>query len=232
MMNENNIQIWKCGEEAPNDVIAVLEDTTLTIIGNGKMCNYRSGAPQPDSFREITKSLIIKNGVSSIGSFAFNAFKFITSVAIPSSITNIGSKAFYNCTSLESVILSEGIVEIGDGAFDFCKSLKSIVVPDSVTKVGLDAFRACHALTTVVLGKGVESIGNFAFKWTPSLKEITNLNPTPQRIEDTRTSYGRRCPFEEYAFKEIFLYVPLQSVELYRNHAVWKRFEQIIPIKN
>src|SRR5450755_780947 len=73
--------------------------------------------------------------VTSIGADAFDS-STMTSVSIPSSITNIGNFAFY-----------------------YCYNLPSITIPGSVTSIGVELFEYCSSLTNVTFGNGVTSIG-------------------------------------------------------------------------
>ena len=56
-------------------------------------------------------------------------------VTIPEGITEIGSYAFDHCTGLASVTIPEGVRSIGEMAFRCCKKLKSIAIPEGVTKI-------------------------------------------------------------------------------------------------
>ena len=51
----------------------------------------------------MIKSVIINNGITSIGEEAFRDCSSLTSITIPNSVTSIGSEAFYECSSLENV---------------------------------------------------------------------------------------------------------------------------------
>ncbi|MBE6976884.1 MAG: hypothetical protein E7439_06830, partial [Ruminococcaceae bacterium] len=76
---------------------------TLTISGTGDMYDYESwGAPWYDHYANI-KSVIVKEGVTSIGEYAFDSCEKITSILIPGSVTKIGYGAFSYCTSLTKV---------------------------------------------------------------------------------------------------------------------------------
>ena len=87
--------------------------------------------------------------VTSIGSYAFQNYAFLTSIDIPSSVTSVGQWAFSYCSSLKSVTFAEGsqLESIGDNAFSKCTSLTSIVIPSSVTSIGQWAFQDCISLT-------------------------------------------------------------------------------------
>ena len=72
---------------------------TLTISGTGEMFNYHysyGGAPW-DSFRSSINTLIIEDGVTSIGKYAFYNCTSLTSVTIPNSVTSIAESAFEGC---------------------------------------------------------------------------------------------------------------------------------------
>ena len=94
-----------CGAEGDGSNLTwtLDSDGVLTISGSGDMHGYdygSSGAPWDDS---RVKSAVIAEGVTSIGSYAFDDCKSLTSVTIPDSVTSIGDSAFCNCKSLTSV---------------------------------------------------------------------------------------------------------------------------------
>ena len=90
--------------------------------------------------------------------------KDVESVVIPPSVTEIGTSAFKNCTSLSSVVIPESVTEIGGDAFKGCESLASVVIPEGVSKIGGDAFRGCESLSSVEIPSSVTEIGGDAFK--------------------------------------------------------------------
>lgn len=116
--------------------------------------------------------VVIPDGVTSIGSYAFEDCVGMTSITIPASVTGIGLWAFKNCTSLISIHIPDSVISIGDSAFSGCSNLTSIVIPDSVTSIGDSAFRGCSSLTCIPIPEGVTNIGSSTFSECSSLTSI------------------------------------------------------------
>ncbi len=159
-------------------------DGTLTISGTGKMWNYdlifdnrsfKTSAPWRECYSSIT-SVVINDGITSIGYNAFRGCSSLTSVTIPDSVTSIGDSAFSGCSSLTSVTIPDGVTSIEGSAFENCSSLTSVTIPDSVTSIGYYAFRGCSSLTSVTIPDGVTSIGDSAFSGCSSLTSVTMGN--------------------------------------------------------
>ena len=110
--------------------------------------------------------------VKSIGRFAFDTCKNLSSVSIPTSVTTIGQCAFVRCTTLRSITIPDSINRIGDAAFWWCTSLESIDIPDSITTIDKMAFGVCTKLKSVTLPKDLKSIGCRSFT-SSGLESIT-----------------------------------------------------------
>ena len=149
------------------------ENGTLTISGMGRMQDYSRWIDTPwYSIRSQIKSVIIKNGVTSIGNMAFGDCEALTEVTIPDSVIEIGWLAFDSCSSLKGVNIPNSVTYIGGYAFASCSSLTSVTIPDSVHTICKSAFEYCSSLTSVMIPDSVTSIDNGAFKGCSALTEI------------------------------------------------------------
>ena len=129
---------------------------TLTISGSGAMPNY---SDTPSAFTKYNaklvvtiinnaKTIVVENGITSIGNNVFKGFKNVTSVTIPASVTSIGTSAFEGCSSVTSVNLPANLKTIGANAFKNTK-FANVKMPDSVTSISSDSFAGVSGLKIV-----------------------------------------------------------------------------------
>lgn len=116
--------------------------------------------------------VVIPDGVTSIGDWAFSRCEGLTSVTMPDSVTSIEDHAFCECTSLTSIVIPNGVTTIGDWTFYKCTNLISIAIPDGVTSIGSGVWNSCERLTSVKIPDSLNSIGNWAFACCKSLTSI------------------------------------------------------------
>ena len=138
---------------------SVDDNGVLTISGNTRMDNYFS-EPQARTApwgKDVT-AVVIKDGVKSIGNYAFYNCQKLKSITIPDSVTCIGDWAFEGCISLTTITLPDSITEIGYGAF-YNSGLKHLTIPDGVTEIFNFTFDRCPDLETVILPETVTRIG-------------------------------------------------------------------------
>jgi len=159
-----------CGD----NVTWTLDDAgTLTISGTGAMYDYDWDDAPWHSNRYSVKKVVIADGVTTIGAYAFYNCDSLTSVTIGNSVTTIGNDAFSYCRSLSSVTIGNRVTTIGEYAFFNCDSLSSVTIGNRVTTIGDSAFRACDSLTSVTIGNRVTTIGYQAFYGCDSLTSVT-----------------------------------------------------------
>lgn len=186
---------------------------------------------------ENLTAIAIPNSVSNIGEEAFENCSGLTSVTIPNSVTSIGVEIFKHCSSLTSAIIPNSVTSIGDQAFTSCISLTSITIPNSVTSIGEEAFENCSALISVIIPNSVTSIGEEAFKDCSGLKSITCEANIPPKFCESYTPPESLVEYEElsafyHVNRSIPVYVPANSVALYKAADVWKEFTNILPIQD
>lgn len=162
---------------------------TLTIRGEGAMYDYSSSTVPWKAQKSKITSVVIENGVTSIGNYAFEDCSALKMLDIPQSVTEIGSKAFRGCSALTSLALPETVNIIGNTAFQGCSNLETINIPSGVKLIEHDTFRGCEKLKDVTIPAGVTLIGNSAFK---ACKTFRNIE-IPERVTKIGTNAFEDC---------------------------------------
>lgn len=179
------IQSGTCGEGGDSNLAWRLDDSgTLTIGGTGAMISdiLQNSIPWYSNMASIT-SVVIQNGVTSIGGSAFYGCSNLTNVTIPDSVTSIGWAAFRECSSLTNITIPDSVTDMGASMFRGCSSLTNVVLPENLTNVPGSIFYNCTSLTNVTIPDSVESIGFAAFDFCSSLTEV-EIPDGVVRIED------------------------------------------------
>ncbi len=166
------------------------EEGRLTISGTGTMYNWEYGTSPWFEYNYYIADILLPEGLTYIGDYAFGWCSNLTSIELPSSVTSVGESAFYYCNSLSSplynsylfaylpasysgsYIIPDGIEIIGKSAFYGCENLTSITMPNSVTKVDDYAFSQCTNLTSISFSNNLKTIGNWAFNECNKLSSI------------------------------------------------------------
>ena len=136
--------VYDISANGDNSLTATYDSTTytLTISGSGAMMDYASYSSVPyTSVRKAIQTVIFDEGctISNIGSYAFYEATSLTNIDIPSTVTTIGKEAFYDTRKLTSAILPEGVTTIGESAF-YKSYVKKIEIPSTVISIGKNAF--------------------------------------------------------------------------------------------
>ena len=98
----------------------------------------------------------------------------ITSIVIPSTITEIGDATFAHCSSLRSITFPNNLTKItGRGAFYGTSSLSEVTLPDALTEIGYEVFWG-SGITSLTIGPNIKKGGYNAFKYCSHL-EVINI---------------------------------------------------------
>lgn len=218
---ENNCLHWEVST-------GVLSGKTLTISGTGVMpdFNFPEGNLAPwwnyealgmlTSFGNFKlegelKKVVIKDGVTNVGSYALFFLPAATQVTLPESVTRIGRYGIAMCSKLTGMSIPKGVTEIGDfglagngltavtlpdglqslgrGAFDTCTSLTNTTLPAAITAVPGKCFANCTKLLNVKYAGTVTAIGERAFEGCKSLTAA----PVPETVTELGASAFTGC---------------------------------------
>ena len=179
---DNNLLTWEFDAESK----------TLAISGEGQLnSNYTFGVEAPTQ----TERLIIAEGVTSVGNNAFKDMSStITSLALPSPVTEIGDYAFAGMNN---------------------RKFNTLVLPNTIIRIGAHAFDGASYLQTIHFGSTLEEIGDYAFNGCTRVKQMTCLAEiTPNVGTNGLTSISDLAE----------LYVPIDYMTEYQIDNNWKRF--------
>lgn len=162
VVSAETIASGTCGE---NVTWVLTDDGILTISGEGAMADYDGldSRPPYNEYCRLIETVIIENGVTSIGTCAFDECPNLTSVTISDTVTSIGVFAFFDCTKLTSLTIPDSVVSIDDCAFVYCDGLISVTIPASVTSIGMGAFSGCGSLIGIWVDSRNPSYSNDIF---------------------------------------------------------------------
>ncbi len=128
-----------------------LESVTLESISELGLNAFKKIGPA------LKGDIIIEEGVTTIGTSAFEGCTSITSVSMPNTLTTIGKMAFNNCTSIQRATIPETVKKIGEGAFGYCSNMKQEIIIKTGTELGkyTDAVFAGSGITKFVAEDGI-----------------------------------------------------------------------------
>lgn len=167
----------------------------LTISGIGPMYEDSKNNEWRNTYREQVKTVVINDGVTRIGNYAFCDLVNLTSITLPDTLTTIGHYAIAGCDSLKSLTIPDSVTTIKHSALrgnkslesiklpaelttiedvvlSGCYNLKSITIPGKVTSIGCQAFASCDSLVSVTIPDSVKEVHQQAFYGCESLTEV------------------------------------------------------------
>lgn len=147
-----------------------LDDGVLTISGEGVTASYGYYDTLP--WGTDIRKVIVQDGVTKIGDYAFLRCGKLEEVVLANSVTAIGDWSFSDCDKLESFTTGSGLESIGHGAFYQCAALGNIEFPDSLKTLGQHTFYNCGAMTAVELPDGMTELASSAFLNCTALRSV------------------------------------------------------------
>ena len=165
----------KCGD---NLSWVLDEEGTLTISGTGEMDSWSGDASDESENscapwnQDDVRRIVIEEGVTSIGDYAFYMCSDCEEVQLADSIAKIGDWSFAYCGDLNEIVFPKNLDSIGEATFKSCNSLTELVIPDGTTSIGYGAFRMCEYLECVTISDSVVYLGDSAFAFCGELKKV------------------------------------------------------------
>ena len=133
----------------------------LCLTVSGAWAQNPSWVRSYDTWDEATKTLTVNDDPDEIDYAGNEAIEHVI-IANTNRVTTIGKAAFKNCSNLTSVSIPSSVTNIGASAFESTK-LTSVSIPSSVTTISEATFKNCSNLTSVSIPNTVTTIGEAAF---------------------------------------------------------------------
>lgn len=152
-----NIAKGSCG----TNVKWSLDDETLTISGEGEMNDFTNPTyasattPSWTPYKKYIKHLVVKDGVTKIGDFAFYDYEELEDIQFGNTIKKLGDQAFVKCFSLTQLNLPESLEQIGTPwtnysqygfTFQNCSGIKELTLPANLKYIAASSFSGCAQL--------------------------------------------------------------------------------------
>lgn len=120
----------------------------------------------------LLTSMVIPTTVTEMKDYIFNGCSNLTTVSLPNTITSMGGSNFGKCTSLTTVNIPTSLNAIPSSTFYKCSSLVDIDIPETITDIGSSAFSNCTGLTSIYIPAGVTQIRSHAFENCTNLVKV------------------------------------------------------------
>jgi hypothetical protein len=172
-VGEQTASVVASGTCGANLSWTLTDDGEFKITGSGPMDDYSTYGVQPwADYRSQIKRISLSSSQTTVGKFAFDGCKNLSSVWFPYSLTRIGAYAFNNDTSLKSISITKNIKTVEAGAFSYCSKLETLTIENGVEELGREAFLYCEALESVEMPDSVTTLGRACFQICRSMKTL------------------------------------------------------------
>ena len=185
---------------------AVITATIIFIVGIIFAIIYFSNNTDNYSYDIFTKTLTIRSDdyfesdyEKFRGTYDAPSYK-INKVIINNGVTKIGKYAFEYCTNLTSITIPDSVTEIGFDAFYNCTSLTSIIIPDSVTEIGWNAFYGWTDKQTIYIKGRSEAPSGWDSNWNKYCKAkiVWNAFSESSDTESSNVEVTDKYTFDNY----------------------------------
>jgi len=167
-------------------------------------------------------SYSVPDGVEHIGEGVFRDNRVITSVTLPDSLISIKDKAFWGTESLMDIVIPDHVISIGWNAF-YVSGLETVSFGNSLESIARGAFAGTD-ISSIILPQTILTIGEEAFANCSNLESITIHATTPPTLG---IDAFRNMSFGGYN-ETLNIYVPNNSVNLYKDEATWETYKDIV----
>ena len=163
--------IVETGEIGENAYYVLYSNGRLLLRGSGATYDYEIGR-SPFWENENIRSLVISDGITAIGSSVFERCPNMATASLPTSLTEIGKRAFfmYNLGGLTALSIPSSVTTIGEKAFS-CEALTSVTLPATLTTLGNYLFMDSSTLTTARVE--CSEVPGFCFVRCTNLQNVT-----------------------------------------------------------
>ena len=157
----------KCGDA----VTWSLSGGTITFSGSGGMTAKEGQTYDYGQYKNSITSVVINEGVTTVGDFAFYKFPNLTSVTAASTVKTVGLSAFAYCTKLTDVALKGKGVQVNTSAFAGCTALTAL--PAGLGNLQMRAFFGCTGLKALALYEGITHVDISTFAGCSGTKSLS-----------------------------------------------------------
>lgn len=222
-MAEKIGKIWI--ESGSRKRVPVETDTyRITLTGNGASADYESTQNEageqmnttPWNDLGVITEVVVGEGVTRIGSYAFNWCQFLESISLPSTLQEIGEHAFHNCAGLTTLTLPESLQKIESGAFAFLTQIKTLTIPAALVDIEPTAFQGTR-IESFVIARNNPKFCSPEGSACIILKENNQLlfgSPLTV-IPETVTSIGKFAFFNGYNLKTMTIPSSVTSIGMW-----------------